>query len=245
MTGYVPTHVRGLDELLGGGIPEGNLVLVTGTPGARKTSLVFHMLHHNALEGRRGLFISLEQGERELQSAMTKLGLDGVDEDMLYVLDAARLRVELDDVETETDWMEIIRRIIQESVEINGRELLAIDPLDVLYSVGSLRNPRRELFHFFNFLRELDQTAFLITELPVGNAGLARFGEDFLADGVILLRHFDVGETEVQLRLRCVKMRRTAHEEGYYALGRDPSGFYVTNIIARKHRAAEVPEYPP
>lgn len=241
MTGYVSTYIRGLDDLLGGGVPEGNIVLVTGTPGARKTSLVFHVLYNNALHGRKGLFISLEQGERELGLAMSSLGMDDLDEDGLYVLDAARLRVELDNLEVEKDWMEIIRRVIQESVLANQRELLAIDPLDVLYALGSLQNPRRELFHFFNFLRELGQTTFLISEAPVGTPGLSKYGEDFLADGVFLLRHYDVGETEVQLRMRCVKMRRTAHEEGYYALRHDEAGFYVTNIIARKHR----PEMPP
>ncbi|MCJ2531706.1 MAG: hypothetical protein LN413_05300, partial [Candidatus Thermoplasmatota archaeon] len=77
-------------------------------------------------------------------------------------------------------------------------------------------------------------TALVISEIPVGSTRLSRYGEDFLADGVFLLRHYDVGETGVQLRFRCVKMRRTKHEEGYYALDRDPNGFYLTNVISRQ-----------
>ncbi|MDX1534860.1 MAG: ATPase domain-containing protein [Thermoplasmata archaeon] len=233
-SGYVPTYVRGLDDLLGGGIPEGNVVLVTGTPGARKTSLVYHIMHHNARDGRRGLFIALEQGWRDLQAGMRTLGLEDLSEKDLYVMDTVALRGELEDLEIEKDWPAIMRYFIQESVESDRRELIAIDSLDVLYALGSLTNPRRELFHFFNFLRELDQTALVIAEIPVGSRQLSRYGEDFLADGVFLLRHFDVGETGVQLRLRCVKMRRTRHEEGYYALDRDVNGFYVTNVISRQ-----------
>ncbi|MFQ5838912.1 MAG: RAD55 family ATPase [Thermoplasmata archaeon] len=236
MLAYVPTYVKGLDDLLGGGIPEGNVVLVTGTPGARKTSLVYSILHSNACRGSGGLFISLEQGQSELTSAMTRLGMDELGDERLYIMDAGRIRVELENLEVDKDWVDILKRVIKESVEVNHRELVAIDPLDVLYALGTLNNPRRELFHFFSFLRDLGLTTFLISELPVGSLALSRYGEDFLADGVLLLRHYDVGETEVQLRLRCVKMRQTAHEEGYHAFGFGNGGFYVTKIISRTQR---------
>jgi circadian clock protein KaiC len=234
MIAYIPTYVKGLDDLLGGGIPEGNVVLVTGTPGARKTSLVFNILYKNARRGRPGLFITLEQGQAELTSAMAHLGMDDLDDERLYIRDAGRIRLELDNLEVSKDWVEIIKRVVKESVDVNQRELVAIDPLDVLYALGTMLNPRRELFHFFSFLRSLGLTTFLISELPVGSQGLSRYGEDFLADGVFLLKHYDVAETEVQLRLRCVKMRQTAHDEGYHALGFSDGGFYVTKIISRK-----------
>ncbi|MFQ5986165.1 MAG: RAD55 family ATPase [Thermoplasmata archaeon] len=233
-SGYVPTYVRGLDNLLGGGIPEGNVVLFTGTPGARKTSLVYHILHHNAQDGRRSLFIALEQSEKDLLAGMRTLGLEKLSEKRLYLMDTVALRAELEEREIEKDWLAIIRYVIQESVEADQRQLIAIDSLDVLYALGVLTNPRRELFHFFNFLRELGQTTLLISEIPIGGTRIGRFGEDFLADGVFLLRHYDVGETGVQLRLRCVKMRKTRHEEGYFALDRDPNGFYVTNVISQQ-----------
>ena len=232
---YVPTYVRGLDELLTEGIPEGNVVLVAGTPGALKTSFVYSILHNNAKDGRKGLFISLEQGSRELASAMAGLGMDDLGDDDLLVMDVGRIRLELEEREVDKDWMDILKRVIQDSVETAGTRLLAIDSLDVLYGLGMLVHPRRELFHFFNFLRELGLTTFLISEVPLGRQTLAEHGEDFLADGVFLLKHYDVGETEVQLRLRCVKMRRTAHETGHYALGFGDGGLYVTRVIARKH----------
>lgn len=234
MPRYVPTYIRGLDELLTEGVPEGNVVLVTGTPGALKTSLVYGILHNNAREGRKGLFLSLEQGYRELASAMAGLGMDDLGDDRLLVIDVGRIRLELEEREVDKDWMEIIRRVILESVDTAGRDLLAIDSLEVLYALGMLVHPRRELFHFFNFLREQHLTSFLISELPMGRQALSEHGEDFLADGVFLLKHYDVGETEAQLRLRCVKMRRTAHETGYYTLGFGDEGLYVTRVISRK-----------
>ena len=56
--------------------------------------------------------------------------------------------------------------------------------------------------------------------------------EDFLADGIIYLKHFDVGETEVQLRIRCVKMRRTKHEHGWLRLIRRKNTFVTTPVLS-------------
>src|SRR5207244_910383 len=57
----IPTKMEGLDDVLGGGIPDGGVVLVSGAPGTMKTSLTYHILHENALDGVRGLYVSLEQ----------------------------------------------------------------------------------------------------------------------------------------------------------------------------------------
>lgn len=234
MPRHVPTYIDGLDDLLMEGIPEGNVVLVTGTPGALKTTFAFSVLYSNALKGRKGLYLSLEQGYQELMSAMASLGMNDLGDDRLLVIDVGRIRVELEEREVNKDWMEIIRRVILDAVETAGSSLLAIDSLDVLYALGTLDHSRLQLFHFFNFLREQRLTTLLISELPTDSKALSKFGEDFLADGVFLLRHYDVGETEVQLRLRCVKMRRTAHESGYYALGFREGRLYVTRVISRK-----------
>src|SRR5213078_1175279 len=55
----IPTKMEGLDDVLGGGIPDGSIVLVSGAPGTMKTSLTYHILHANALDRVRGLYVSL------------------------------------------------------------------------------------------------------------------------------------------------------------------------------------------
>ncbi|MFQ6012795.1 MAG: RAD55 family ATPase, partial [Thermoplasmata archaeon] len=63
MAERVPTFVEGFDQVLGGGVPEGSVVLVCGTPGTMKTSLVFSVLYHNVRErDRKALFVTFEQG---------------------------------------------------------------------------------------------------------------------------------------------------------------------------------------
>ena len=229
----VKTHIQGFDEALGGGIPKGHVILITGTPGTMKTTLAFSMLYRNVKEGSKGLYISLEENYEDLKGAMTDLGMDGIDDLELYLLDVSKIRLEHKEEELDKNWLEILMKYIEQRVKVNHFDLVAVDGLAALYSLHRMENPRRELFHFFGFLRSLDATTFLIAEVPSGENGrLSRYDEEFLADGVLYVRHFEKGETDVQLRIRCVKMRRAKHEHGYFALIRNDGQFMITRPIS-------------
>lgn len=227
----IPTFVQGLDDALGGGIPKGHTVLVAGAPGTMKTTLLYHMMYHNAKQGVRSLYVSLEESYQDIRSAMEKLGYVGVNEAELYILDIGRMRLEIGQMEKEKDWMEIIQRIIREGVESCNYQIITVDSLEALYALGGLREPRRDLFHFFGFFKDMGTTTFFISEVPFGQNNLSRFGEDFLADGILFLKHFELRETDVQLRLRIVKMRRMRHDQGYFALNYGGGKFFVTKAI--------------
>ncbi len=53
-----PTGVPGLDEVLGGGIVRGALVLVVGPPGSGKTTLVMQAAFAAGRQGRRVMILS-------------------------------------------------------------------------------------------------------------------------------------------------------------------------------------------
>lgn len=227
----LPTHVAGLDDALGGGIPKGHTVLVCGAPGTMKTSFIYSVMYNNGKRGLKSLYVSLEESYADIRSAMEKLGMKNIAESDLYVLDIGRMRLEIGDVEKKKDWIEILEKIIREGVESCGYSIVAIDSLEALYALSGLENPRRDLFHFFGFFKDLGTTTFFISEVPFGTTGLARNGEDFLADGIIYVKHFEVRETDVQLRLRVVKMRKTRHDQGYFALNYSNGRFFVTKAI--------------
>mgnify|MGYP003477261414 CR=1 FL=1 len=56
--GRVSTGVPGLDEVLGGGIPERSITVVSGEPGSGKTVLALQMLFHAARRGKRSLYFT-------------------------------------------------------------------------------------------------------------------------------------------------------------------------------------------
>jgi KaiC/GvpD/RAD55 family RecA-like ATPase len=164
---------------------------------------------------------------------MAGMGLTNLDDLELYILDIGKIRLEHKDEELSKNWLEILQKYIEQRVRMNGFDLVAIDSLEALYSLSKLEHPRRDLFHFFGFLKSLEATTFLISEMPSGNDGhVGRYDEEFLADGIFFLRQFEQGETDVQLRLRCVKMRRTKHDHGYFALIRDRNRFQIARAIS-------------
>ncbi|MCK4315446.1 MAG: hypothetical protein KAX24_06720, partial [Anaerolineae bacterium] len=58
----VPTGIKGLDEMLDGGLLPGSMVLVRGAPGTGKTSLALQFLIHGAAKHNEpGLLISFEE----------------------------------------------------------------------------------------------------------------------------------------------------------------------------------------
>lgn len=224
-------YVVGLDEALGGGIPKGNVVLLCGNPGTMKTSLAFNMLYHNSRNGHKGLYITLEESGRDLQSSMEKMGMGEFRESDLYLLDLGVIRLELSEKEVDTEWLAVLRGMIEEAVKTSSYSLLVLDSLEALYALKATQDPRRELFHFFGFLKELGVTALLISEVPFGRKGLTDHGVDFLADGIILVKQFEIGDSDVQLRLRCAKMRKARHERGYYTVDFEKGRFTATKAI--------------
>ncbi len=232
----IPTYVEGLDKALGGGVPEGNAVLIAGGPGTMKSTLVYSILYKNALEGIPGLFVSLEQRTPDIVAKMAQLGMPPLPEDKLYVMDMADIRMAFreKDKEKPRDWLKILQKLFEEAVGAGGYRLFALDSLDVLYVIGSFKEVRKELFHFVNMLKELGFTPFLVGEIPLGSQMREGRPEDFLADGIIFTEQFPVGAMGVQLRARCVKMRGANHDRGYFLLDWDGGRFLARKAILQQ-----------
>ena len=200
----VQTKMEGLDEVLGGGIPEGSVVLVSGAPGTMKTSLTYHILHANALAGVRGLYVSLEQSRASLVDHTEGLGYRLEDTDgKLSILDLGTLRKKLTG-STAQPWMDLFKLYTQGIRKSFDYRLLVLDSLDALEILAKFREPRKEMFSLIHWLRDLQCTTFLLGELStdMGANGSARTAyakhkEEYLADGIFHLRLARQGEAAV------------------------------------------------
>ena len=68
------TFVEKLDDALNGGIPFPSTVLISGPPGAMKSSISSYILYQNALKmNKQGIYITFEQPELQLKRLAAKL----------------------------------------------------------------------------------------------------------------------------------------------------------------------------
>ncbi|MFQ6060650.1 MAG: RAD55 family ATPase [Thermoplasmata archaeon] len=221
----ISTGIKGLDERMEGGIPEKYVTLICGRAGTMKSTLAYSILFNAAKStGRRGIYVTLEQNRQSLVDHMVKIGMDPRQikgEGGIIIVDMARLRKEMEkkQVEGEINWPQSVLTTVNNYKMKYGCNIFVLDSLAALYSITDIKNPRSEIFMFFDKLRGLQITTFLISEmLEPDKLYFGQYGvEDFLSDGIFHLE-MERDARNVNLYLSVVKMRMTKHDRGYYPL---------------------------
>ena len=72
----VESGIPGLDRLLKGGIPERNVVLLSGGPGTGKSIFGQQFLYHGLKNGEPGVLVALEEHPVQIRVNMNQLGWD-------------------------------------------------------------------------------------------------------------------------------------------------------------------------
>ncbi len=189
-----------------------------------KSTLAYSMLFNNAkFKKKRGIYVTLEQSRVSLLEHMIKLGMDprSLTDSGIVVIDMTRLRKETSAKTAGSDinWVDSILSTVESYKTKYGCEILVLDSLAALYSLATFKNPRSDIFFFFERMRELEMTTIIISEmLDPGKQLFGMFGvEDFLADGIMHLELERDGKM-VNLYLSVVKMRKTNHDRSYFPL---------------------------
>ncbi len=230
----VKTYIEGFDDKLQGGVPAGSVVLLVGQPGTMKSSIAYNMLFNNAVKNdMRGLYITLEQSTKSLNRHMTALGMDAsAVRDKMEIVDIGLIRKKLTQLKDQS-WVQVFKMYAKNLKDSNDYSLLVIDSLPVLSVLAKFETPREELFHLFEWLRDLGVTTILITEMATSTEAFAENGEDFLADGIFYLRNQEIGDISIQRQIRCVKMRSVDHSSDYHSLLFDNGAFKATKAISQ------------
>jgi len=207
----IKTHINGLDENLGGGIPVGHIVLICGTAGTMKSSIAFNMVYNEALNGKVGLYISLEQSFPSLLTQMVDMNFDMSQINLVTMADISKLNDKIAEIASSNkgsivmsdlgairkqveelkvspggDWLNVIKNIIKKLKAKVGCDLFILDSLSALYALSNFEKPRTQLFHMFEYLRDANLTSFLISEMPLDESKYAEYEvEDYLSDGII------------------------------------------------------------
>jgi KaiC domain protein len=220
----VSTGVAGLDEVLGGGIPQGHTVTLLGPFGTGKTTMGLQFLWEGIRRGEKGLFISLEEEVPSLLETAEGFGWDlrkaaeekGV---TLLRLEPADVRATVARVKGELP--SFIRGL--------GARRVVVDSISLLGMMFDAEAERRsQLFSLCKQLREAGATSLLTAEAREGNPWGSKDGlAEYVSDGVISLQYDLKDARDLRLVLQVVKMRRMKHSRALkpYAIG--PGGIRV------------------
>ncbi len=231
----IKTFIENLDENMQGGVPKGHLVLLAGAPGTMKSSIAYSLLYNNAIKnGTKSLYMTLEQSRENLNQQMESMGMDPENvKEKVSVLDLGIIRKSLTQLSAKGSWMQVFKMYAENLRASMGYEILVLDSLDVLEMAAQMKPDERrsELFYLFEWLRNLGITCILISECNPEQFNCTHRDEAYLADGVVLLKMTEIGDTEVQRRIRVVKMRSTNHASNYFSLLFDHAAFRATRVL--------------
>jgi circadian clock protein KaiC len=211
----IESFVPGLDRLMQGGFPQGHVILVAGTPGSGKSILCSQILFHNAMKGKRCLYLNLEQNEKSVEAQMVQLGWDPKKPQGLRILSL------------DADDPNVVNFLLSE-LATSKYDLVCVDSLDAITStlpsstlsfrgepaiptsgVDPANLTRLRIKTIFKALGQSNATVFLTSERIENQLGLTRDTvSEFLSDGILLLKIGAVG-TAVRRTLSILKMRQT------------------------------------
>ncbi|MCI4328495.1 MAG: AAA family ATPase [Thermoplasmata archaeon] len=221
----VSTGVVGLDEMLGGGLPAGHVVLVTGLPGTGKTCFGLQFLFAGAAHGEPGVYLSLEEEESALLASARQFG---------WPVDAAVKAgtvkvIRLDPKQTHQNLQRIQSELGKELKQL-GAKRIVVDSVSLLNMLSDDEPARRTiLFGLAGVCRDAGATTVLTAEADPLHPSVSRDGlSEYIADGVILLGYSSADDGHrIGLSLRVLKMRRTPHARTVQPYQIGPGGITV------------------
>ena len=220
-----PLGIETLDRLLGGGLPDGNSVLVQGAPGTGKTMLGMQFLEAGITQlGQPGLLITFEEHPRRLYRDARALGwaFDEFERDrkllVVFTSPEAFLRELVSDQ---------YGRLIQDY----GFGRVVVDSLTQFESYPSASEGARVRFErVVNGLRREGISVMLTRETEAREAPFRVTPEEYLADTIIQLENRRLADTRDGRRTRLLevlKNRGSVHSSSLHQFSIGPGGLTI------------------
>ncbi len=217
----VPTGIPRLDEMLGGaGYFRGTTVLASGTAGAGKTSVAALLARATCARGERCVYFAYEESADQLQRNMRSIGIDlapYVRKGLLRIL-ASR---------PTAHGLEMHLVSMHKVVSEVRPDVVIVDPVTNLVSVGTAAETQSMLTRLIDFLKGRGITAFFTSLTSGGDAAEeTEVGVSSLIDTWLLLSVVRSGG-ERNRTLTIIKSRGMAHsnQSAEYRLG--ATGFEI------------------
>ncbi|HUP28384.1 MAG TPA: ATPase domain-containing protein [Chloroflexia bacterium] len=218
----------GLDEMLGGGIPEGSSTLLLGPSGSGKTLIGLHFLMEGARQGQPGLYFGLSDPLTVIMESADRVGMD--------------LRGRISAGEIEALWHLPVESIVDqmagrllEAVRRRGVKRLFIDSLDS-FSRATIFPERTSRFFtaLLNELRFLEVCTVSSLELPElfsPTVAMPLQGVSAAAENTIFIRSVELN-SKIHRLISILKLQRSGYDPAIREFTISEQGITVGNTFA-------------
>ncbi|MEM1518361.1 MAG: KaiC domain-containing protein [Nitrososphaerota archaeon] len=238
----VVTGVPGFDEILNGGIPRRNVVLLAGGPGTGKSILGYQYLFNGVKRGEHGLLVALEEHPVQIRISMSQFGWDVskyeeagefaiIDAFTAGIGEAAKREKYV--VRSPDDFQSLID-VLRTAIKEVKAERVVVDSVTTLYITKPVM-ARGMVLQLKKILSGMGCTSILISQVSVTERGFGGPGVEHAADGIIRL---DLDEVKGELKRSLIiwKMRGTSH-----SMKRHPFEITEKGITVYPKEVVEIP----
>ncbi|MBI5378442.1 MAG: recombinase RecA [Thaumarchaeota archaeon] len=233
----VRTGIPGLDSVMSGGLLQGRTIVLSGLPGAGKTTFGMQYLYEGAKNfDEPGIFVTLSASPLEIKNDFMMYGWDIqklIEEGKFLMIDARPFKMEegfvaLDEslYRGETLPFSHLTQLILSSLKRIGARRLVIDSLTVLaMQYANKFYSRQGLQGMLQALDDQRCTTILISE----NTDQGKIPTEwYVASGIIVLNHMQ-RENTMERTLQVLKMRGVRYSEQIYPIKLGEAGLQLTH----------------
>jgi KaiC/GvpD/RAD55 family RecA-like ATPase len=212
----VEVGIPGIDDLIGGGLPEKSTMLLRGQAGSGKTIFGLQYLIYGALHNEPGILLSIEESREDLYSECAQFGWDLeslVEESMVSI------------VEKETEYGMTIHEL-EKNAKMIGAKRAVVDSLPSLFSSFPKELEPLEYRIAFHLLCQVLMKSCGCTSILISETGWfsdTRF-EEYVPKGVIEL-YSKMMDGVSRKFLLIKKMREVRHSRKEHLYEITPRGF--------------------
>lgn len=231
----VKTGIPGLDELIEGGFPKGDTILIAGKAGTGKSILATQFIYKGVTEyNEPGVLVTLEEPPRLIRRNMLRFGMDlekleNAGKISIVDLSPSKEATPATIGEYPSFDLSGLQAIIMNHVKRIKATRVVLDTLSIMaYKFRSRDILREEFFKLAASITRTGCTLLITSEIPEQETGLGVFDiESFLASGVIVLYNEKISDTSRSRSIEVLKLRGSKHSSRIHSMRITDEGIRV------------------
>ncbi len=203
----VSTGIEGLDKMLKGGIPDDDVILISGTTGTGKTTFGIHFIYNGLNCGENGLILSMEERPSKIIRNSRMFGLSlapYLDKKMLEIMYISPVYYQPDEIAL------VLKRKIKE----NNIKRILFDGIENLEtSIPDSIERKNYITILLDMFSSIGVTTAITSEISelFGSVKLTHEALSCAVDNIILLRHVEI-DGKIHGVLSILKSRGIEHD---------------------------------